>query len=177
MENCTNTERFLTYCKDALEEIKGEQPTGGAWERRWGSLMALFRTTCEILRGEAPNYWRLRMETPNAAKRGGRGGDVKNEWEPSIFGKFIWTDANLFLHQGKLTAGQSRIVYLQGVSAQALAAGEQPKPVEAPAPVPAPETSYHMNTEPYKARDPLEVAAEAIVWLEKQIEEARRLTK
>jgi hypothetical protein len=175
VEDCTKTERFVGFCRDAIDELDKQRPTGADWERKWGSLMALLRTSSELLRGEAPVYWRLRMATPNDGKKGARGGDAKNEWEPRIYGKFIWTDANLFLHRGDLTAGQSLMIQLQGVAAQAIAAGETPKPTPPSPPPPPPRVYYHLNTGPYEGPDALRVAEEAIQWLEKQIEEARKL--
>ena len=52
------------------------------------------------------------METPNAKIKGR---DRKKDGGALIFlGKFIWTNANLFLHEATLTAGQSRMVFMQG---------------------------------------------------------------
>jgi hypothetical protein len=104
MESCEDTKRIIQYCKDALDEIRTEELTGPLWERRWAALITLLRTACEVLRAEAPNYWQKNMKAPNAAVKGR---NSKNEWKPDIFGKFIWTDANLFLHRGISTTGQS----------------------------------------------------------------------
>ena len=125
MEACDNTKRILNYCKDALKELTEKEHTGASWERRWVSLISLLRTTCEVLKKDAPIYWKQHMKKPNAhiSER-----DGKNKWSPDIFGKFIWTDANLFLHEGKSTAGQSRRVFIQGVSARASVAGEKLEP-------------------------------------------------
>ena len=165
MELCSDAKRTLEYCKEALREIREQEPTGALWERRWVSLITLLRTTCEVLRREAPIYWNKHMETTNAKIKGR---DRKKDWSPDIFGKFIWTDANLFLHEATLTAGQSRMVFIQGAEAHALI-GDQPKPTS-PRPLPPPPiTSYHMNTQPYRGRDPRDVAADAILWLEQQI--------
>lgn len=166
MEACTETRRILGYCKDALQEIKAEDPTGARWERHWTSLMALLRTTCEVLRSESPNYWDRHMEKPNAHIRGR---DPKRDWAPQIYGKFIWTDANLILHQGILTVGQSRMVFLTGVSAQASVAGEKISPLPPPSTPTPPQTIYRMNTGHYKGHDPLDLADKAIGWLEQQI--------
>jgi len=171
MESCEKTKRVLAYCKDALNEIKTEEATGRVWERRWASLMALFRTACEVLRKEAPLYWKNHLELPNACVRGR---DAKNDWQADIFGKFIWADANLFLHRGTITAGQSRMVPIQGVAAQGIAAGQKAEPLPPSPPPPPPITSYHMNTEPYKGCDPRDVADQAILWLEQQIDIAEK---
>jgi hypothetical protein len=170
VEECAKTERFVGFCKDALDELHKQGPMGADWERKWGSLMALLRTACDLLRKDAPRHWERAMRTPNAHKRGGR--DVMNEWDPPIFGKFIRTDANLFLHQGDLTVGQSLMIELQGVAAQAVAAGETPKPIPPSPPRPQPRPYYHFNKGPYEGQDPLRVAAKAIDWLEEQIKEA-----
>jgi hypothetical protein len=167
MEPCPETKRILEYCKEALNEIRTEEPTGSLWVRRWASLMALLRTTCEVLRKDAPIYWRQYMKKPNAHIKS----RDRSEWTPDIFGKFIWTDANLFLHQGKSTTGQSIMVFLQGAEVQTLIGDHKPKPTPPPPPPPPPPsiTSYQMNTGPYKGRDPRAVADEAIAWLEEQI--------
>jgi hypothetical protein len=113
MEKCNDTRRILGYCRDALDEVKKDEPTGAIWERRWTSLMALLRTACEILKREAPDWWKKHISAPNASVRGR---DPKKRWRPDIFGQFIWTDSNLFLHEGKNTTDQSAIVHLQGTS-------------------------------------------------------------
>jgi hypothetical protein len=166
MEQCPETKRVLGYCHDALNEIRAEAPTGPAWERHWASLMALLRTACEVLEKEAPAYWKEHMERPNAHVRGR---DRKNDYQPDIFGKFIWTDANLFLHQGIVTAGQSTMVFLQGVAAKATVAGEKAEPLPPSRPSPPPVISYHMNTGPFQGRDPCTLGDEAILWLEEQV--------
>jgi len=166
MEACDNTKRVLNYCKEALEEIRAEEPTGTLWERRWVSLITLLRTTCEVLEKDAPIYWEQHMKKPNAYIKGR---DYKNAWIPDIYGKFIWTDANLFLHQGISTTGQSRMVFIQGVSARASAAGETLAPLPPAPPPPPPLTSYHMSTDHYRGCDPRDVAHQAILWLEQQI--------
>jgi hypothetical protein len=68
-----------------------------------------------------------------------------------------------------MMTGQSEIIILEGMGIVALAAGEIPKPVPTPPPPRKPIVSYHMNTEPYRGRDPLELAGEAVAWLEEQI--------
>lgn len=166
MELCKITKRVIKYCEEALEELRIEEPTGQRWERRWASLISLLRTACEVLEQEAPSYWHTYMKAPNALVRGR---DRGRNWKPDIFGKFIWKDANLFLHEGHLTTGQSIIVSLQGVSVQGVAAGEQVKPLRSPKPVPPPIVSYRMTDGHYQDRDPRDVAHEAIDWLMKQV--------
>jgi hypothetical protein len=111
--------------------------------------MTLLRTACAMLEREAPVYWKKYMKTPNATVKGR---DPKKDWKPKIFGKFIWTDANLFLHQGISSTGQSRMVPIQGVSARASAAGEKLEPLLPQTPPPPQITSYHINTDPIKAK-------------------------
>lgn len=173
MEPVNDAKRIIEYCKEALKEIRAEEPTGALWERRWASLITLLRTTCDVLRREAPSYWNKHMKTPNATIKGR---DCKNKWSPDIFGKFIWTDANLFLHQGTLTTGQSRTVFIQGASVCASAAGEKLNSLPPSSPPPSHKTSYHMNTEPYKDQDPRDMANEVIAWLEHQIKIAETCT-
>jgi hypothetical protein len=165
MQPCPQTKRILEYCKEALSEIRAEESTGPLWVRRWASLMALLRTTCEVLRKEAPIYWRQYMKKPNAHIKS----RDRNEWSPDIFGKFIWTDANLFLHQGKSTTGQSIMVSLPGAEVQTLIGDQKPKPTSPLPPPPPSITSYHMNTGDYKGQDPRAVADETIAWLEAQV--------
>jgi hypothetical protein len=118
-----------------------------------------------MLKREAPIYWENNVKAPNAQVTGR---DPQKNWKPDIYGKFIWTDANLFPHRGISTAGQSRMVALPSVSARACAAGEILKPLPPSPPPPAAITHCHMNTEPYKDQDPGNVADEAIAWLEEQ---------
>jgi hypothetical protein len=157
MERCNDTGRILSCCRDALDEIKKDAPTGATWERRWASLMALLRTACEVLKREAPTWWKNQIYAPNA---GIKGRDQKKTWSPDIFGSFIWTDSNLFLHEGKHTTGQSLNITLPGASVQALAgalgggSAEQPRPMPPPAPPPKPELSYHTIRSSCCARSP-----------------------
>lgn len=167
--HCHDTRRILAYCRNALDEIRQGEPTGATWERRWASLMALLRTACEMLKREAPEWWNDRMVIANKEVKGR---DARNDWKPDIFGKFIWTDSNLFLHQGKLTTGQSVTVFLGGLSVQARVAGQEPPPAPAPQPGRKTEIYYHMNVGPYAGHDPRDLAGEAISWLQQQIEGA-----
>jgi hypothetical protein len=94
-----------------------------------------------------------------------RRGDSKKVWDPPIFGKFIWTDSNLFLHEVISTTVQ--LVFIQNPPPlRASVAGEKLEPLP---PSPPPRTSYYMKTDPYRGRDPRDVAGEAISWLEQQI--------
>ena len=113
------TERLLSYCRSALSEIRNEIPVGALWERRWASLITLLRTACEVLEREAP-LWKDHMKQLNADKKGR---DAKKNWEPAIYGKFIYTDANLFLHEGSLSVGQSAMISVPGASVRIIAAG------------------------------------------------------
>jgi hypothetical protein len=111
------------------------------------------------------------MKAPNA---GVKGRDPRKNWSPDIFGKFILTDSNLFLHEGKLTTGQSAAVFLPGASMQALAGDQQPTPAP-PAEASRKATiSYHMNSGHYAGCDPRDLANQAIIWLEQQIENAEK---
>jgi hypothetical protein len=178
MEKCNDTRRILSNCHDALAEIRKDEPTGATWERRWASLMALLRTACLVLEREAPAWWKSQIYAPNA---GVKGRDPKKSWSPDIFGQFVWTDSNLFLHEGKHTTGQSAAVPLQGASAQALAGaiglggrGQQPRPEPPPVPPSKAKISYDMNTGRYAGCDPRDVADEAILWLQQQIDGAEK---
>jgi hypothetical protein len=170
MERCNDARRILSHCRDALDEIKNDEPTGATWERRWVSLMALLRTACEVLKREAPTWWKKEIDAPNA---GMKGRDQKKNWIPDIFGSFIWTDSNLFLHEGKQTAGQSITVPGAVIHIQAFVCGggsaQEPRPMPPPAPPPKAEISYHMNIGRYAGCDPRDVADEAISWLQQQI--------
>jgi hypothetical protein len=143
--------------------------------------MSLLRTACEVLERDAPIYWKRTLKEPNHCRLKHlnvkkRKWDQKSRWEPDIFGKFIYTDANLFLHEGKFTSGQSITVHLQGVSAQGVAAGEEPTEVLTSPPPQPPQTSYHMHTGPYAGCDALDLAQNAIAWLEGQIAIAKTKT-
>jgi hypothetical protein len=105
MPSCDRTRKIIAYCEDAIDEIRNGRPTGDLWVRRWASLLALLRTACEVLKLEAPDYWeQFMMEQPNAGKKDR---DRKKSWQPDIFGKFIWTNGNLFLHEGVVPEEQS----------------------------------------------------------------------
>jgi hypothetical protein len=178
MERCNDTRRILSYCREALAEITKDEPTGATWERRWACLMALLRTACLVLKREAPDWWKNQIYAPNA---GVKGRDPKTRWCPDIFGQFIWTDSNLFLHEGKHTTGQSLNLPLQGTGVQALAGaiglggrGQQPQTMPPSPPPPKAEIYYHVNTERYKDCDPRVLAENAIVWLEEQIDGAEK---
>jgi hypothetical protein len=169
LEQCNTTEKIVSHCDEAMAEIQRELPTGDLWERRWASLLALLRTACETLRKGAPVYWQAHMVSPNAGKKGR---DSKNNWEPEIFGKFIWTDSNLFLHQGVMPESQS--IMPHGPNMQKQVQGVTASQTQGPLPPPV---SYHMNIEPYVGRGALEVAAEAVDWLKDQIAIAEKGVK
>jgi hypothetical protein len=166
VEVCSDTKRILGYCTDALDEIMDETSSGALWERRWASLLALLRTACEVLKREAPIHWQKSLVTPNANVKGR---DNKNDWKPDIFGKFISTDANMFLHQGKSKAGQSVVVPIAGASAQGSAAGEMARTQPIPKDLPSSKISYHMNSGLYKNKYPRIVALKAIKWIDAQV--------
>ena len=169
MNKCDNTRRILEYCREALDEIREQEPMGATWVRRWASLLALLRTASLILEGEAPEWWKREMVAPNAHIKGR---DAKKDWDPPIFGKFIWTDSNLFLHQGKQNTGQSVAVFAQGASAQALASGGSEPSVPSPASPRKTEVSYRMNSGYFENHNPLDIAEMAIIWLQQAIETA-----
>jgi hypothetical protein len=104
LELCPKTTQIIGYCSDQIKEIADSQPTGDLWARRWASLLALLRTACLVLKVEAPEYWRNQIKKPNANIKGR---DAKKDWAPPIFGKFIWTNANLFLHEGVIAEERS----------------------------------------------------------------------
>jgi hypothetical protein len=162
MEGCEGTKKILALCVDAIEEIQNDSPTGDFWVRRWGSLLGLLRTACEVLRKEAPDYWDKFMKEPNAGKKG----RDRNNWEPDIFGKFIWTDANLFLHQGIIHEAESIMPHVPNKAMRIVQGATGIRDQE---PLPSPRFSYFMNSEPYKGRLALDVATEAVEWLRSQV--------
>jgi hypothetical protein len=166
METCDCTKRILALCVDAIKEIRNDMPTGDRWVRRWASLLALLRTACEVLESEAPNYWRLHMKGPNARKKGR---DAKKNWQPDIFGKFIWTNANLFLHEGLV--GEAQSIMPHGSNMQKRVQGVTDFRNQE---LPPDRFSYHMNSDPYVGQDALEVATQAVNWLKHQIEIAEK---
>jgi hypothetical protein len=166
METCDGTKKILAFCVDAIEEIRVEMPTGDCYERRWASLLALLRTACEVLKMEAPRYWDVHMKKANA---GVKGRDAKENWQPDIFGKFIWTTANLFLHQGLIREAQSIMPHGSNMQKRVLGVtGSRNQEL------PPPRFSYFMNSEPYVGRLSLEVATKAVNWLKCQIEIAEK---
>jgi hypothetical protein len=160
METCKLTKRNVAQCEAAIEEIRRQRPTGDLWERRWASLLALLRTSCDVLEKEAPCYWQKHMKEPNAHIKGR---DAEKNWKPDIYGKFIQTDANLFLHEGELREAQS--IMPRPLNMQARVQGINSPDQALPPFLP----TYHMNIEPYKGRDALIVAGDAVEWLRSQI--------
>jgi hypothetical protein len=155
MEPCETTRRIILYCREALDEIRRDEPTGALWERRWVSLMAMLRTAAETLRKEAPTQWG-ELKSHNAHIKSPRGRDVKTLWSPDIFGRFIWSDANLFLHQGKVTANHHGTAVFHDLPGRAVS-GPLPNLINA-----------YYATDDYAGRDALVVAHEAIDWLTEQ---------
>lgn len=169
MEKCERTKRVIGFCLEAIQEIRDEMPTGDQWERRWASLLALLRTASETLKAEARTFWKVHMEKPNEDIRGRQDAQKNNNWKPDIYGKFIWSDANLFLHKGQINEAQS--IMAHGSNMQKLVQGvADPQNQE----LPPPRFSYHINSEPYRGRDALEVALEAVQWLKELVEIAEK---
>jgi hypothetical protein len=166
LEKCERTKRVLGFCDEAIWEIRDEMPTGDLWERRWASLLALLRTATEVLKADAPIFWELHMKKPNA---GAGGRDPKKNWRPDIFGKFIWTDANLFLHEGLIRVAQS--IMPHGSNMQKIVQGLTGSQNQE---LPPPHFSYHMNSEPYSGQGELEVSSQAVRWLKQQVEITER---
>jgi hypothetical protein len=167
MEDCTKTQRIVAFCADAISELEDTPPLCSAWDRRWASLVALLRTACEVLKQDAPNYWRTHMEQPNA---GQTGRDGKKNWQPPIFGKFIWTDANLFLHQGQTAEDQAKMPHSPSMSMFVSQLAPMP-PTDLELGPPTLQTDLEP---PYQGKSALEVGREAVEWLEEQIRIAER---
>jgi hypothetical protein len=165
VENCEKTKRVVRHCADAIREIETEmpQPTGDKWERRWASLLSLLRTATLRLEADAPLYWNKYMRQPNAVHKKER--DPKRHWAPDIFGKFIWRDSNLFLHQGGTAEDESIMPHLPSAM-MAVVQGASTALLKAEEPL---RVSYHIKDPPYEGRDALEVAKEAVAWLNARI--------
>ena len=167
MEDCTKTKRIVVFCADALDELEGTPPLGALWDRRGASLLALLRTACEVLKKDAPTYWGTHLEQPNA---GQTGRDRKKNWQPPIFGRFIWGDANLFLHQGQTAEDGAMMPHSAPMSMY----------VSQMAPMPPPDAERGAPTRqtdlapPYRGKSALELAKEAVDWVEEQIRIAER---
>jgi hypothetical protein len=166
LELCPKTTKIIGYCYDQLKEIEDSQPTGDLWARRWASLLALLRTACLVLEAEASDYWREQVAKPNAHIKGRH---AKEDWTPPIFGKFIWTNANLFLHEGVIPEGHS--IMPHGSNMQRNVQGDTASKDRQ---IPPERYTYHMNTDPYKGQDALEIAKKAVNWLNRQVEMAGR---
>jgi hypothetical protein len=152
---------IVDYCKHALVLLQ-EGPTSHDWVVKWAGAIGLLRTVGDALRKDdeprirtAQNKWWKEIEGTKPS--------------PQIFWDFIRRDRNLLLHEAELTAGQSTMVFVQGVSVVALAAGQQPPPESKARPIPKPIHSYHMNSGPFSDRDPRDLVREAIEWWEDQI--------
>jgi hypothetical protein len=151
----------LDYCKHALVLLR-EGPTGHDWVVKWAGAIGLLRTVGDALRNDdeprirtAQNRWWKEIEGTKPS--------------PQIFWDFVRRDRNLLLHEADLTAGQSTMVFVQGVSVTALAADQKPLPESKARPIPKAIHSYHMNSGPFSGRDPRDLVQEAIEWLEVQI--------
>jgi hypothetical protein len=162
MEDCAKTKRIVAFCVDGINDLRDTPPMGILWDRRWASLLALVRTASEVLEMDAPIYWQAYMEKPNV---GHKGRDAKKRWQPPIFGKFIWTDANLFLHQGRTHEDEAMMPHTPPMGMYAA----QLTPMPPPDAERGPPTRQTDLEPPYCGRNSVEVAREAVDWLEAQI--------
>jgi hypothetical protein len=169
MKDCTKTKRIVAFCADALDELGSTAPLSNTWDRRWASLLALLRTACEVLKKDAPNYWRTYMEEPNTEQmergRKNKNRDQEKSWQPPIFGKFIQTYSNLFLHQGRTAEDKGMMPHSLPMGMF----GPQMASMPPPDAQRGPPTRHTDLPPPYQGKDPLEVAKEAVDWLEAQI--------
>ena len=88
------------------------------------------------------------MQHPNARKKGR---DVKKNWQPDIFDKFIWTSENMFLQEGLAPEGNSimpNVQYMQMLLVQGVTNLRNQE-------LPPKSFSYIMNSEPFSALPPL----------------------
>lgn len=95
--------------------------------------------------------------------------DRKKNWQPDIFGKFIWTDANIFLHEGRISEAKSIMPHGSNMQKRVQGVSDSQEPD-----LPPTRFSYHMNSEPYTGQDALEIATDAVNWLKYQIEIAEK---
>lgn len=139
----TDRARFvLSDCRDACDElVDGIQ--GSEWRRRWTTVVTLLRVTLHAL-----NKVDAREDPALAEALESRWTTfVNSKPVPEILWGFIEEDRNLILKEYEHRAGQSATV---GATRS---------------------TSYHMNEGPFSGQDPRDVAAEAIAWIGKLLDD------
>jgi hypothetical protein len=161
---------ILENCRQGLDRL-WQNPNGHDWVIQWAGTLALLRTVGDALKNlqkvDANTDPRLRLAQADWWRRTKAGA-------PPIYCEFIQKERNLLLHGATLNAGQSAMVFLQGVEATALAAGQSPPPPKPIQPLAAAKYSYHMNSGPFAGRDPRELIEEGVAWWERQIAEIER---
>jgi hypothetical protein len=135
------------------------------WIVKWAATLTFIRTVGEALKNvDAQKYPAI--------------GKARQRWKQSrdpdglpIYNSFIKGDSNRLLHQANVDAGQSAMVFIQGVSATGRAGGEDTAPNRAEVHPPPPLFTYHMNGGPFDGRDPRDIFQEAVDWWQQQIED------
>jgi hypothetical protein len=158
------TREVLDWCRHAIRLLQ-EQPRGMDWVVKWAGTLALLRTVGEVLGNvDAQSSPTIRRARQNWKER------IKSE-TPDIYHEFIDGDVNRLLHQAKVSAGQSAMVFAPSAVAKATAFGEDRTPLKnAAPPVRAPTYTYHMNGGAFAGRDPRDVVKDAIDWWQRQID-------
>jgi hypothetical protein len=159
----TRARQFLDYCRHAAILLR-ENPTGSEWVIKWAATLALLRAVGDALEKvdakESKSFKYAQSQWWNEIKQ--------NKPNHAIFWRFIREDRNLLLHEAELTAGQSAMVVLTGVSVHALTGNQQP-PTQEPLPSPQATYSYHMNRGAFHGHDPRDLVDQAIKWWDDQI--------
>jgi hypothetical protein len=139
-----NARIVLADCREAHAELV-DGLVGSLWRRRWATVVVLLRTTCDVL-GKVD-----RVEGAKEVRDAIDAAWFKlNEDKPDIYFKFIKSDRDLLVHEYQYLAGQNATVLL----------GEKRT-----------EITYSMNDGPFKGQDPRAVAAEAMEWLERYLDD------
>jgi len=128
-----------------------ENPTGEAWEAQFSAAIALLRSVGNVLHKQKTKKW---WDDLTRTK----------ETDHAIFWKFVDDERNLILKEGHLRAGQSAMVFLQGVSAAGVAGGQTPIAPTVAATAPKPTHHYHVHDGVFIGRDPRDLIDAAIIW-------------
>jgi hypothetical protein len=171
MEKAAAAREVLSRCSYLLKELR-EAPTGVAWEAKYSGALALLRSVGHVL-DKTDSSFSTALKTA-----------ISQWWKElksrksadAIFWQFVDQDRNLILKESKLRAGQSVSVFVQGVSAVALAAGQE-RPASVPqAAVPKANFAYQMNAGPFVGDDPRDLIEEAIRWWNDQLDQIEKST-
>lgn len=164
MISASAAREVLSRCEYILNGLR-QEPTGIAWEVKFSAALALLRSVGHVLKKtDSPTSSALKNEIDRWWKE-----IMANKSKHPIFWEFVEQERNLILKENQVRAGQSAMIFLQGVSATGIAAGQEPPPAPTQTNTPKAIYSYHMNEGPFIGRDPRDLIEDAIRWWHEQI--------